>query len=115
MDAYKDFTVNDKNVLGLKGDFFNLSGYVDQLHSWNMKFIPIVDAGISARPGQGYQAYDSGVAQDIFIKNPDGTIFQGKVWPNEAVYPDYMHPNTDQWWGAQLDSFQSMVAFDGLW
>jgi hypothetical protein len=27
-----------------------------------MKFIPIVDAGISARPNQGYQAYDSGVA-----------------------------------------------------
>ena len=28
MQDYKDFTVNEKNVLGQNGAFFNLSGYV---------------------------------------------------------------------------------------
>ena len=115
MQDYKDFTVNEKNALGQNGAFFNLSGFVNELHSKNMKFIPIVDAGVSARPNQGYQAYDTGVAQNAFIKNPDGQLSVGKVWPNEAVYPDFMAPNTDAWWGSQLDSFQKSLPFDGLW
>ena len=62
MQDYKDFTVNQLNAEGQPGAFFNLSGYVNQLHSMNMKFIPIIDAGVSARPKEGYQAYDTGIA-----------------------------------------------------
>jgi alpha-glucosidase (family GH31 glycosyl hydrolase) len=81
----------------------------------NMKFVPIIDAGIAARPNENYSPYDTGVAQGIFIKNPDGGLSVGKVWPNEAVYPDFMNSNTDTWWGDQLTQFKTSLAFDGLW
>lgn len=81
----------------------------------NMHFIPIVDAGISARPNEQYNAYESGVQQDVFMKLGDGSLSVGKVWPNEAVYPDFFAPNTDSWWSSQLTSFHQSLKFDGLW
>ena len=45
----------------------------------------------------------------------NGKMFVGSVWPNEAVYPDWFHPNASDWWGSQLTTFQKSVPFDGLW
>jgi lysosomal alpha-glucosidase len=40
----------------------------------------------------------------------------GRVWPNNAVFPDFFHPNTPAWWLNELTEFhQKEVAFDGLW
>ena len=63
MQDYKDFTYNDQDYNGApgKGAFSGLREFVDHLHSMNMKFVPIIDAGISQRPGQNYSAYDEGV------------------------------------------------------
>jgi len=55
--------------------------------------VPIIDAGIAYRPNQGYKAFDEGVKQDIFMKSPDKSLAFGKVWPSEAVFPDFSHPN----------------------
>ena len=65
--------------------------------------MPILDAGISYRPNANYSAYDEGVKADIFLKVQD-EVFIGKVWPNEAVFPDFFHNNTQHWWQNQLDS-----------
>ena len=107
MQDYKDFTYNDKDFYGNsgKGAFSGLREFVDILHQKNMKFVPIIDAGISQRPGQNYSAYDEGVKQDIFLKLSNKALAGGKVWPNEAVYPDFLHPNASSYWGSQLDGF----------
>ena len=49
MQDYKDFTYNDQDYYGTpgKGAFSGLGEFVDHLHSMNMKFVPIIDAGIS--------------------------------------------------------------------
>jgi len=94
MQDYKDFTYNDQDYYGNagKGAFSGLREFVDHLHSMNMKFVPIIDAGISQRPGQNYSAYDEGIKQDIFLKLSNNQLAGGKVWPNEAVYPDFLNP-----------------------
>ena len=86
MDAYKDFTVDP---IGFK----DLKDFVDDLHKSNKKFIPIVDAGVAYRPNQNYASYDSGIADDVFLKI-NGEPFVGKVWPNEAVFPDFTNDKT---------------------
>ena len=98
MQNYKDFTVNEVDFLGQPGAFAGLPAFVDNLHKMNMHFIPIIDAGISARPNEPYDAYQSGVKNDVFMKLADGSLSVGKVWPNEAVYPDFLANNTDNWW-----------------
>lgn len=40
-------------------------------------------------------------------------IFIGKVWPNDAAFPDWSNTNTPTWWHSQLDG--SLKFVDGLW
>jgi alpha-glucosidase (family GH31 glycosyl hydrolase) len=47
LDRYRDFTFDPVK-------FNNLSGFVQDLHSKGMRYIPIIDAGISQRPNQDY-------------------------------------------------------------
>lgn len=41
--------------------------------------------------------------------------FIGKVWPNEAHFPDFFNPKTTPWWHKQLSAMYDIVKFDGLW
>jgi alpha-glucosidase (family GH31 glycosyl hydrolase) len=104
MQDYKDFTYNGNNSLGDVGSFSGLRDFVDDLHKSNMRFVPIIDAGISMRPNQGYLAYDYGLKQDVFMRLY-GQLFYGKVWPNEAVYPDWFSHYAEPWWAFMLDYF----------
>jgi alpha-glucosidase (family GH31 glycosyl hydrolase) len=70
MDRYRDFTFDPVNFAGLKD-------FVGSLQSAGKHFIPILDAGIAKRPNANYSVYDDGVANDVFIKNHDGSIFTG--------------------------------------
>ena len=54
LDRYRDFTYNPEAYAGLPD-------FVKGIQAKGMHYIPIVDAGIAKRPGQGYKAYDSGV------------------------------------------------------
>lgn len=117
MQDYKDFTYNANDYNGNPGSFAGLPEFVNDLHSKNMKFVPIVDAGISYRPGNAYPypAFTQGEAQDVFMKTANGNTLIGKVWPNEAVYPDFTHPNASGYWTGQLSTFHTTLPFDGLW
>ena len=49
------------------------------------------------------------------MKEKNGKLAFGKVWPNEAVFPDFSHPNATSYWIDQLTKFNSLIKFDGLW
>jgi alpha-glucosidase (family GH31 glycosyl hydrolase) len=107
MKDYKDFTYNQADYFGQPGAYNGLREFVsDFLHEQlNKKFVPIIDAGISYRPNQGYPAFDEGVREDVFLKDNKGKLAFGKVWPNEAVFPDFSHPNSAPYWISQLNNF----------
>jgi alpha-glucosidase len=85
------FTVNEKA-------FPNFPGMVHDLARDQFKVVVITDLHIARQPNVGYAPYDSGVAGDHFVKNPDGSTFVGKVWPGPAVFPDFTQAQTRQWW-----------------
>ena len=39
-------------------------------------------------PDAGYKPYDEGIAGNHFVKNADGSVYVGKVWPG-SVFPDF--------------------------
>jgi alpha-glucosidase len=65
----------------------------------------ITDLHIADRANQGYAPYDSGTAGDHFVKNPDGSVFVGKVWPGPAVFPDFTRKESRAWWGTLYKEF----------
>ena len=72
MDSNNDFTISN--------DYKNLSNFIEEVHSSNMFYIPIVDCGISANEKtNSYYPYELGIQMDIFVKNSSDKLLIGKV------------------------------------
>jgi alpha-glucosidase len=92
--------------------FPHFDGMVKDLAREGFKLITIVDLHIKAEPG--YPPYDSGVAGDHFIKNPDGSLYVGKVWPGDSVFPDFTLTRTREWFGGLYKDFMAK-GVRGIW
>jgi alpha-glucosidase len=55
-----------------------------------------------------YSTYQNGVANNVFLKSPNNPKenYIGRVWPGDAVFPDFFAPNTKKWWQDELNEFQ---------
>jgi alpha-glucosidase len=101
------FTVNEKA-------FPDFRGLVKDLAREQFKLVVITDLHIARQPNVGYAPYDTGMAGDHFVKNPDGSVFVGPVWPGPAVFPDFTREQTRQWWGGLYKTFVS-EGVAGFW
>ncbi len=106
-DHNRPFTVN-------RSTFPDLAGMIAQLKAENLHVVMITDLHIAKLPGQNYAPYDSGIAGDHFVKNPDGSVFSGKVWPGPSVFPDFTRRITREWWGTLYRDFLHAGAA-GFW
>lgn len=106
-DHNRPFTVDKK----LFPDF---AGMVAQLHKENFHVVAITDLHIANYPGHGYYPYDSGMAGDHFVHNPDGSVYTGVVWPGPSVFPDFTQQQTRAWFGTLYRRFHQ-IGIDGFW
>jgi alpha-glucosidase len=89
----RPFTINTKA-------FPNFSEMIAQLKSKSFHVVVITDLHIANLPGSNYSPYDSGIAGDHFVRNPDGSVYSGRVWPGPSVFPDFTRQQTRAWWGS---------------
>jgi alpha-glucosidase len=94
--------------------FPDFTGMIQQLRQENFHVVAITDLHIANLPGQHYVPYDSGMAGDHFVKNPDGTVFSGIVWPGPSVFPDFTREQTRAWWGTLYRGFHA-DGIEGFW
>ncbi|NWR82431.1 LYAG glucosidase, partial [Furnarius figulus] len=108
-DAKRDFTFN-------KRSFKDYPEMVQDFHRCGLRYIMIVDAGISSSGPPGtYKPYDEGLKRGVFIRNATGQPLVGKVWPGPTVFPDFTNPETHEWWHDMVKDFHDQVPFDGMW
>lgn len=105
MDKYKIFTWDPKN-------FPNPKELISSLREQGFHVVVMCDPGIKVEPG--YDAYDDGVKQDVFIKYPDGENYQGQVWPGWCHFPDFTNPTTREWWATKFKDYVNL-GIDGFW
>ena len=105
MDRYKVFTWNNNR-------FSNPEEIMKKLREKGFKVVTIVDPGVKKE--KGYSIYDEGLKKGYFATDKDGVVYVNKVWPGDAVYPDFMNSAVRNWWGnnqkIMLDSGVS-----GIW
>jgi alpha-glucosidase len=106
-DRNRPFTVNEKAFPDLKG----LAG---DLEAKGIKLVAITDLHVAEAPGQGYAPYDSGIAGNHFLHNPDGSVYAGKVWPGQSVFPDFTDAKARAWWGTNF-KFLADAGIAGFW
>ncbi|KAM6957048.1 lysosomal alpha-glucosidase [Aplochiton taeniatus] len=96
--------------------FGDLPDMVQEFHQRGMKYILILDPGISSSsPPGSYPPYDEGLRRGVFIRNATGQTLIGKVWPGPTAFPDFTAPDTRLWWEDCIRRFHSLVPVDGLW
>uniref|UniRef100_A0A803VDE7 Alpha glucosidase n=1 Tax=Ficedula albicollis TaxID=59894 RepID=A0A803VDE7_FICAL len=104
-DARRDFTF-DRNRFG---DYPEM---VRDFHSRGLRYIMIVDAGISSSGPPGtYRPYDEGLRRGVCVWGAPGA----PVWPGPTAFPDFTNPRTHEWWHDMVKEFHDRVPFDGMW
>ncbi len=78
----------------------------------NVKPVCIIDPGVKVDPG--YFLYDEGMEKGYFAKNPDGSVYEGAVWPGKAVFPDFTREDVRDWWGSKMKILTD-AGIRGVW
>lgn len=105
MDGCRNFTFDPVR-------FGNPEDLTRALAEQQVKAVTIVDPGVKASPEN--PLFRTGMEGDHFAKNPDGSLYWGRVWPGPAVFPDFTRPQTRQWWGEQIKQ-QLARGIRGIW
>lgn len=105
--GYAPFTVD-------RAQFPHFEQMITDLRARGLRTVLITDLHIKHDPGKGYAPFDSGLAADAFIRNPDGSLYVGPVWPGDAVFPDFTLSRVREWWGGLYRDFAAMGAA-GYW
>lgn len=110
MDLRKTFTL-DPYRYTLKP----VQEVVQYLHSHNQHYVMMVDPAVAY---QDYPPFNNGVEQGAFLKYPNGSIYEGVVWPGATTWPDWFAPHTQDYWNGEFSSFfdpAKGVGIDALW
>lgn len=135
MDHHKDFTTDPVNF-----PMERMVQFSNQLHKDGQRFVLMVDPAISTN--SSYGPYERGVELDVFVRNPDGTEYQGnniyiyiignhdfhyslficyfyfnlgQVWPGYTAFPDWWSPNIEKYWDYEIGDFMKKLNIDSLW
>ncbi len=104
-DAHQVFTVG-------KEQFPKLPVLAEELRRDGIQLVSIVDPAVKAEPGN--VVYDSGTAEDAFVRDTSGRPVEGVVWAGESVYPDFTRARVREWWGTLYEEPLAQ-GFAGFW
>jgi len=107
-----DYQQNNRPFTVDSQRFPNFEGMVKDLRSEGFKIVTITDLHLAKLPG--YKPYDEGLRHDYFVKNPDGSVYVGKVWPGDSVFPDFTRAEVRRWWGTLYADFVK-TGIRGFW
>jgi alpha-glucosidase len=105
--GYAPFTINREY-------FPTFEKMISDFRAQGFHTILITDLHIKKDPNHGYAPYDSGIKNDMFVKNPDGSVYVGTVWPGDSVFPDFTLTRARDWWGGLYRDFVGVGAA-GFW
>lgn len=106
MNGYRDFTWDEKKYSG------DTKAFVERMNERGIRLMPILDAGV--KKDDKYDIYKEGIEKGYFVKNPDGSVYVGKVWPGDSVFPDFGNPDVRAWWAKHCKFFADN-GFCGIW
>jgi alpha-glucosidase len=124
MDAYRVFTWD-------RTRFPDPAGLMGRLDALGLKVVTIVDPGVKYQPpapgvkdavgdrdlapaADSYYVFNEGLAADHFLRQKDGSLYIGEVWPGKSVFVDYTKESARRWWG-DLHRALTDRGVDGVW
>uniref|UniRef100_A0A8H7NLK5 Probable alpha/beta-glucosidase agdC n=1 Tax=Bionectria ochroleuca TaxID=29856 RepID=A0A8H7NLK5_BIOOC len=110
MDHRRMFTLDPGNF-----PLSKVRNIVDYLHSRQQHYIMMVDPAIAQYDNY---PYNKGVEMNAFLKFNETSLYRSVVWPGVTLYPDWLNPNTTEYWVQMFHDFfnpDTGVNIDGVW
>ncbi len=82
------------------------------LHALHFKSVYMIDPGLKVDPE--YRVYSEALRDDHFIRDAEGRVYEGKVWPGPCAFPDFTRERTRRWWSGLYRDFMAH-GIDGVW
>ncbi|KAI8912480.1 glycosyl hydrolases family 31-domain-containing protein [Gorgonomyces haynaldii] len=92
-DGKKYFTWDDKK-------FGHPLDMQKQVSSKGRKMVTIIDPHI--KKANDYYVSKEAAALDVFVKRPDGSVFDGHCWPGDSNWIDYTNEKARQFWASKF-------------
>ncbi|HSJ69879.1 MAG TPA: glycoside hydrolase family 31 protein [Anditalea sp.] len=105
MENYKVFTFDGEK-------FSDPKAMIQALKAKGFKVVVIMDPGLKTE--KGYLPYEEAADQDLLLKYPDDSIYEGQVWPGWCAFPDFTKPETRTWWAEKM-KYYTEAGVDGFW
>ncbi|MEQ9404821.1 MAG: glycoside hydrolase family 31 protein [Cyclobacteriaceae bacterium] len=105
MDEYKIFSWD-------KERFPYPDQMIELLKEMGFEVVVICDPGIKTE--KGYKPHETGSKEDIFLKYPDGVLYEGEVWPGWCNFPDFTKEKARTWWAEMLKIYTD-IGIKGFW
>ena len=74
---------------------------ISNLTSEGRRLIAVINPHI--KRDTNYPVYNEGLEQNLFVKNKDGSVYDGKSLPGSSSWPDYLDPKVREWWSRKFD------------
>ncbi len=94
--------------------FSNPKKLISDLKENGFKTVTIVDPGVKYEPEANYHVFDEGMKNDYFVRQADGRLFHGYVWPDKSVFPDFLRADVQKWW-SDLHKSLTDIGIAGIW
>jgi alpha-glucosidase len=107
MRGYRVFTWSPQR-------FPNPEKLISDLAKDGFKTVTIIDPGVKYESEADYHVFDQGIENDYFVRKADGELFHGYVWPDKAVFPDFLRCDVRTWWG-DLHKNLTDIGVAGIW
>lgn len=95
--------------------FPNPLGLMSYLKSIGLHLTYIIDPHI--KKDENYFFYSNNSAMGYFVKNPNGTSYEGECWPGLSSYVDFSNPDASRYYADQylLSNFADNSIETGIW
>ncbi|XP_063910431.1 neutral alpha-glucosidase AB isoform X3 [Zophobas morio] len=95
--------------------FAHPNAMISNLTSVGRKLVVIIDPHIK-REG-GYFLHEECLANDYYVKNKDGHVYEGWCWPGSSSYPDLLDPKVQDYYKGlySLDKFHGTTSDVHIW
>ncbi|MGI2908404.1 glycoside hydrolase family 31 protein [Tolypothrix sp. VBCCA 56010] len=107
MRGYRVFTWSPKR-------FPNPPKLINDLQQAGFQTVTIIDPGVKYEPEANYEVFEQGIENNYFVRKSDGELFHGYVWPDKAVFPDFLRADVRNWWG-DLHKSLTDIGVAGIW
>ena len=106
MDGYRDFTIDHSR-------FPDVKSLSEELKKGDVELVAINDAGLKL--DDQYELCATCTEKGWLGKHEDGSIYVGRVWPGDSVFPSYINPECRAFFHQKAVEFIKENGISGIW